>query len=1348
MKKILVFLVIFLTYITTTAQQSFNCNDGSFYQVISGALRSYDPITGTYSDPLHTHSQYNAGGYNPVDDYLYAIRKSDTHLLRIGTDFITDLGAVAPNGNIEFGGGYAADVDDQGNLWVYQNSLDKRSFHKILHLQDYDGSSSPVFEIVVSDQTSPNTCADIVFIDGNLYGGSRGDVYKWDLSTATPAFSYKTVTDLPTHTFGACYTDTSNRLYVSSNNGGLYLVNDYENAAPYATLLNNTEVTNSNDGFKCAIGISPIDADQDGVLDPFDQDTDGDGIPDIVEGGGIDPYGDDDGDGIFNYLDEDFGTTCNGGIALVFDIDQDGVPNAFDLDSDNDGIYDIVEGGLGSYDTNGDGLFNTLDSSYMDSDLDGLADVVDPDITGVDFFPADTDNDLIYNCYDIDSDQDGIIDLIEGQNSASFVSLSGSDQDRDGLDDRFDPDHGGTPQGYENTDNTDNPDFLDTDSNNDGTLDIVDAYDTNNDGIANTLPSGNDTDEDGLDDNFDTKKTVFDSDNGNQTPNSFPLLSIGERYRYLGSCNANGVPNYLAADDAISGEYFARINDALPEGNSVPTLNPNYIYSGYDSDIIVETATNISVTFISENTNYKNALGYYTYDINTPPTTVPDPEDITIVFHNASGIASDGGLILGNTVNLGSFPENTGIAWVLLTDGWNGGSVDAGLWQIYSESDFNPECDESLRPHNILLGDTDNETIVLGFEDERRDYGTADHDYNDVIFHIKPTVYEDLKTTNIPILTEEGVVTSGNDGGLESNGDLASLIAKRNFMRSKTSNLKNRKSAQKSFTPGKKSYKSGGMDLSVYFPETGATGTESSYVSSPDDLIGITNASSVFSIDYYNNDERVGAALAMASKGSVYDHSKTICDRLNGAEIEDIRTLTVKNHTLVNTRIKRSTGEIEQALHFSVRMDEYQNEVYSLWNIDQYPEGDYLNFQIWGGSIRQVANIANHILDQFATQKSLGKTFIPINIPEVFVKKGYYKNGQLVLNIINKAKASQFTFRGNKRATELAGEEFIIENISLSGAYEEIVTIDTGYLFDIGFAITADSPDQTDALYLADGPWGIDFLEQGASINNFDIIKSENTQNDEDQYNVERSVTVHGELKETMNLFRNILGGDLTLNVSNYKAIDFTLKANKSIEVILVTKDLIDWNKRLRYTIKANDSIQNYTIPFSEFSNGSETNITIEDLRSIVFSVQGDYMTFTPFEIEVSDVRFITEKAAVQEEEARESTEEDIDSIALDGADDIEGIASDEHTTLAIVNSPNPFRSQTTFRLPEANQKIMISVIDMLGRIVQQEELQSTGNESDTFVFTSKNLKNGVYKYIIRGDDFKQQYIGSFVIYK
>jgi len=53
------------------------------------------------------------------------------------------------------------------------------------------------------------------------------------------------------------------------------------------------------------------------------------------------------------------------------DFDGDGIPNSYDLDSDNDGIYDIIE--AGGTDINNDGLVD----NNNDSDQDGMVDIYD-----------------------------------------------------------------------------------------------------------------------------------------------------------------------------------------------------------------------------------------------------------------------------------------------------------------------------------------------------------------------------------------------------------------------------------------------------------------------------------------------------------------------------------------------------------------------------------------------------------------------------------------------------------------------------------------------------------------------------------------------------------------------------------------------------------------------------------------------------------------------------------------------------------------------------------------------------------------------------------------------------------
>ncbi len=1346
MKKIttlIALLILALGY----AQQPFDCNDGNFYQVISGSLKIYDPITGSYSDALHTYSSYNAGGYNEKDNFLYAIKGSDKHLLRIAKDMVVDLGALTPAGTTAFGGGYAADVDADGNLWVFQNNIDKRSFHKITNLKDYDGTSSPVFEVVMADQASPSNCADITYINGSFYGGSRGKLYKWDLSTGTPMFSSKTVTGLPKSTFGAAYGDSNNRLYLSDNNGGLYLINDYESATPTATLLNLTETTNSNDGFKCAKGISPLDKDRDGILDSMDADTDGDGIENTLECNGLNPYGDDDGDDLYNYLDDDVSGNGDNVVQDAYDRDGDGNPDFLDLDSDNDGIYDIVEAGQGDKDTNNDGIYNGLDTNFQDTDNDGLADTFDPDQTGVSLVLLDSDGDLVYNCYDIDSDNDGIVDIIEGQVSSTYIGLSNIDEDTDGLDDAFDPDYGGTTNGLVDTDNDGTYDHLDIDSDNNGVLDTTEAYDSDGDGTAETTASGIDDDNDGLDDNFDLRKSSFAPENGGQTPDSFPMPEICDRYNYLGSFSSQGKPLYLDGQDVVSQETLDMVNDALPEGYPVPDFNPHYISSGYDTDVVIEEQADIWVTFVGEGAGYRNTLGFYTYDINNPSPSMPVPEDITIIFPNVSAVGSGGELEVGDKVNIGSFPPNTGIGWVLLANAWSNGCVGTGNWQLHSNPDYNPESDPSLRYHNVLLSDPDNERIILGFEDIRRDYASCDQDFNDALFYITASPYTAIKTTNFVDIDTATDVTSANDGGLESNGDLANLIAKRNFRRTKTNSVFNARGLQRRFRPGTTSYRSSNNeDLSVHFPETGVLGTETTYVSSPEDLLGITNAKAVFSVDYYKENERIAAALATSTKGTVYDHSKTICDRLNGSKLLDVRTVDIKNHTIVSTKIERATGEIEYALTFSIKKEASENEIYSLWNIDDYPTGDYVNFQVWGGSVSQVANIANHIIDSFLANKPLRSHKVNQRVPSVFVQQGKYSNGKLTLDIVNKFGASQMNFTGNIRATEHANEHKTMQTIPLSGTYNQKVIIDTGYLFDIGFSIEGESSKQLDALYLADGPWGIDYQEQGVVLKSFDVTEHTNElTKGEETYSIERNANLKGEVKETINLFRNVLPGDLSLDVSGYNALQFEMHTDRAIEVILVTEGLTNWNNRLRYTITDTSEKKVHSISFSDFKNANMTSGTIEKIKSIVFSVQGDYQNFTPFFLEVSNVAFtgIADTEITEEEEDEEETILIEETEIEEETEEVMQIETQEEIkVIKLKNYPNPFTTETTIEVPGVHKELKIIVIDMIGRIVRQERISSHAN---AITFKTKNLIPGMYQYIIR-EGINQKYRGNFMI--
>ena len=212
------------------------------------------------------------------------------------------------------------------------------------------------------------------------------------------------------------------------------------------------------------------DTDGDGLADKNDLDSDNDGITDNVEAqpsqGYIAPSGqsaamvDANNDGI----DDNYA----GGLTPV-DTDGDGIADFRDDDSDDDGIDDIVErndGGPTSAsggDTDGDGLLDIFEGADADDGFDANDENIDGDTGGTSgnftafalgdddgdtdddgdnalpgvqdfdyrdsFDDPDTDGDGIVDRNDVDDDNDGILDVDEREpvfvaNSSTFSSSS------------------------------------------------------------------------------------------------------------------------------------------------------------------------------------------------------------------------------------------------------------------------------------------------------------------------------------------------------------------------------------------------------------------------------------------------------------------------------------------------------------------------------------------------------------------------------------------------------------------------------------------------------------------------------------------------------------------------------------------------------------------------------------------------------------------------------------------------------------------------------------------------------------------------------------------------------------
>lgn len=580
----------------------------------------------------------------------------------------------------------------------------------------------------------------------------------------------------------------------------------------------------------------------------------------------------------------------------------------------------------------------------------------------------------------------------------------------------------------------------------------------------------------------------------------------------------------------------------------------------------------------------------------------------------------------------------------------------------------------------------------------------------------------DTSTSELVILSnaESTTVTSANDGGLESNGDLASLIAKRNFNRIKTNSFANKKVAQKRFVSSSLFAKTTGtnVDFSALIPNTGMNGTETTFISSPTDLIGITNAEQVYSVDYYQGENRVAAVLATSTTGAVYSHSKAICDRLNNSSLENIVTINLNGFEVILVELKRANGLTEYALNFSVQQLTASNKLHSYWNIEQYPIGDYLNFQVWGASTAQVCHIAKAIISKMEQQKNLSNEVVDNRTPTVFVKNGFYKNGKLNLAIINKSRAFNLTFEGNKKTTELATTELVSQNVSLTGAYEQNIVLDLGGMFDIGLSILGDKSKQLDGLYLADGPWGLDYSKTETTISSFVIDNIPNSSITTDQYVIERNTSVSGSIFGTLNVFRNILPGELVFDVSSYSTLGFSIQNSLPVEVVLVTENTTDWNNRLRFQIPANASLTEINILFDKFTNPLGEKYNNQRIKGIVFSVQGDYQFFQPFAVTVSQLTFKNASTL--------SVPSYVNAVAKN-----------------IYNYPNPCVQSTTIVLPKVTESVNVKIVDINGRVVSSKNVASIANNEITMGLD--NLNKGVYFFIVTTQD-NEQFQNKFLI--
>ena len=550
-------------------------------------------------------------------------------------------------------------------------------------------------------------------------------------------------------------------------------------------------------------------------------------------------------------------------------------------------------------------------------------------------------------------------------------------------------------------------------------------------------------------------------------------------------------------------------------------------------------------------------------------------------------------------------------------------------------------------------------------------------------------------------------VSSGNEGGLESNDRLSQQISKRNFLRKKT-NYKFDKFNAKKVEKSNNHRRTDAFELKDFIPLDVISGT-TAVESSPSDLIAITNATELYSVDYIKDNQTIAVILATKTENGVYEHTKFICDRLLGAELLSVSTIEIREQTFIKSIIKNSDGTKEFVLTFSGKLinNEENFGIDSHWNIDKYEENaTYYNFQIWTNQIDDLLVLGEEALELMNTKRPI-TSYDNSTPPPVFVKKGRYINGALELELINVRRSKSASINAGFKRTETSTTEYFNEEIELKGNYIETLVIETGNIFDIGFRIENEYNLTPDDIFMSDGVWGKDDSPAGTTINEFAITQNDNIYTGSG-YRVERNISLSATTSEYVSAFRSFTPRFTPIDLSSYDVLELYASGTGDVEITIVKESIDTWENQYRTTIKLNETESHYAIPFAHFVSAAGGALNLNDAVNIVFTMSSDGTEVVQKVMNLKDIQFINQEVL--------------------------GIDSEVIAENDAVLYPNPMSSRSDLSFySEINTSTEIEIYNLTGSLIKKrKENVVIGNNKISLL--REGLKSGMYFVKIKND--------------
>ncbi|WP_299679610.1 T9SS type A sorting domain-containing protein [uncultured Tenacibaculum sp.] len=546
--------------------------------------------------------------------------------------------------------------------------------------------------------------------------------------------------------------------------------------------------------------------------------------------------------------------------------------------------------------------------------------------------------------------------------------------------------------------------------------------------------------------------------------------------------------------------------------------------------------------------------------------------------------------------------------------------------------------------------------------------------------------------------------STGNSGGLESNNRLSTQINRRNVNRIKANYKFDATKARKIEKNSFYARRSNNQNISLwdFVPMDVISGT-TAVESSPNDLVDITNATDLVSVDYMRNNEAFGTLLILKTENKVYEHTKHICDRFTGAELLSVSNMDINEELFIKSRVKQPNGSIEFVASFSVResSDNTSFIVESHWNLDEYEEKGYYNFQVWASSIDDLYNMSVEVLRLLEVQKPISE-YRSSDAPPVFIKKAAYRRGgKIDLEIINNLRPSTIIIEGNKRATETATSEPVTFNVDLTG-YINNVTLDIGNIYDFGFRLRNQYDLTPDDLFLSDGTWGVDDSSQNF-VNTFNVVANNET-DEEGVYKVERNINFTATANQDISVYRSLTPKFDGVDLSEYDQISFDAKGVGEMKILLVKESIANFEDQPFITVNLTEDLKSYTLFKGDIMSNLSGDINLNDVKMLFITLVADDGTMVDKNLEIGNIKFSKQSTASIKDESL------IESVTV---------------------SPNPVVTNTTFTFNSTNTNdFSFEVFNVLGKRVHKEKITAKIGVNN-LNYNRNQLSSGIYFYRI-----------------